>query len=125
MVQAVNVLVVTGSRHGCTGQQYAVLRREIAAYDCVMHGGADGVDREADQLARELDKDLIVLPALWTPRGKKAGPIRNSLLADVACALRDDGHSVRFAAFPAPDSTGTHDCIKKLKAFGIDGVYEP
>jgi hypothetical protein len=119
----VNVLVVTGSRHGCTAAQRIELRRAIASSDCdcVLHGNAEGVDREADDLAHEFDKNIIRVPALWTSRGNQAGPIRNSFLVTVAAALRDAGNHVHFAAFPSADPKGTKDCIRKLKSAHIGG----
>lgn len=121
------MLVVTGSRHGCSSEdQRAALRHAIASCDCVLHGNASGVDQEADTLARELDKDLIVIPALWTPRGKPAGPIRNSLMVCVASALRDAGNTVSFLALPSREPKGTRDCLGKLKAARIGGtVVDP
>lgn len=118
-----NVLIVTGSRHGCSSeQQRDALRRAIESCGCVLHGNGDGVDQEADTLARELDKDLIVVPALWTPRGKPAGPMRNSLMVRIGVALRDYGHAVSFLALPSHEPKGTRDCLTKLKAARIGGT---
>lgn len=43
----------------------------------VVHGGAQGVDERADQVAHRLGMKVEVWPADWERYGRKAGPIRN------------------------------------------------
>jgi hypothetical protein len=70
------------------------------------------VDDIADDLAREEHWELDVFPADWVSHGKSAGPKRNREM------LKAYAHTATLLAFPAPDSTGTVNCIetaKKLK----------
>lgn len=115
-------LVVTGSRHGASDHQLVALRQKIQEFDAVLHGGQDGVDRQADQIARSANRDVIVIPALWYERKRAAGPMRNATLAVVAAALKQAGHDVEYLALPAEDSSGTWDAANKLKQGDIRGA---
>jgi hypothetical protein len=127
---ALRVLIVTGSRSGIPdGVSWGIerleqLEREIANADLVLHGDADGVDRQAARLATQLNVHSMGIAALWRKRGKKAGPERNTKLAEVAGLLQQGGADVHYAALPDSRSSGTWDAVNKLKAHGIRGkVY--
>jgi hypothetical protein len=124
------VLVVTGSRSGIPEnvswgvEKLEQLEREIANADLVIHGGADGVDRQAERIATKLNIHSMGIAALWKKRGDKAGPERNTKLAEVASLLQQGGANVRYAALPDSRSSGTWDSVNKLKGHGIRGkVY--
>lgn len=80
--------------------------------EVIIHGGATGADTLADRWAKAHDiptKPYPVSKEDWARLGKKAGPIRNSvMLADSGLG---DGDVV--VAFPGGD--GTADMIAKVK----------
>jgi hypothetical protein len=53
----------------------------------IISGGADGIDSLAERYAKENNIPLKVYPADWQKHGKKAGPIRNGIMANNADAL--------------------------------------
>ena len=76
----------------------------------LVSGGAKGVDRCAEFIAREVLKvPFLVFPANWDKFGRSAGPIRNSYIAEVADVV---------IAFPSGESKGTWDTINKAKLRG-------
>ena len=120
-------VVVTGSRHG---RDYEMLRRFVGNWKSdgvglIIHGAAMGVDSQIARLAIAAPHCAIpTLPmhAQW-PKGHKAGPIRNGYMVEVARALRGCGWQVRCYAFPGVGkSTGTYDCMRRMKAAGFDVI---
>ncbi len=81
-------VIIAGSRHGRPKMELidAVLKAGFKITE-VVHGGAAGVDAQADQLARNLDIPVTVFKANWTLLGKAAGPLRNRAMAGYADAL--------------------------------------
>ena len=75
---------------------------EIAA---VISGGARGADAAGETWAYANRIPVEVFPANWNEYGKKAGPIRNQQMADVADAL---------IALWDGKSRGTRDMIKRM-----------
>jgi len=119
------ILIVTGTRHGVHGERLAALRFEVLHADLVIHGDGTGVDRDARTIARNNGIQDLCAWANWAKHTDDAGPIRNSWMAAVGGAFKRDGHHVRFAAFPDPDSSGTWDTVNKLKAETIEGkIYD-
>lgn len=108
------VLVITGSRYGTS--HVAELTREILASDLVIHGGAPGVDRMADAIAREHGIHVLEVKALWDHYGKhEAGKQRNVVLDLLGRDLRRAGNTVRFAAYPGPESKGTWHAVNLFR----------
>jgi hypothetical protein len=83
----------------------------------VLHGGADGVDKIAGWAARfharERELHEVIVPALWSPYGKSAGPRRNAAML----MLRPD-----FAFAYPTGGPGTADMLKRLAAANIPHV---
>lgn len=53
--------------------------------DMIVSGGATGVDAAADQVAASLTgRYALVVNADWDKHGKKAGPMRNEKVAEIA-----------------------------------------
>jgi hypothetical protein len=50
----------------------------------IIHGGAHGVDKHADAVARRLGLAIEVHKPNWTKYGKAAGPIRNRTMVESA-----------------------------------------
>lgn len=73
----------------------------------VVSGGAAGVDRFGEQLAREDGIPIKVFPADWNSHGKAAGPIRNREMAEYGDAL---------VAVWDGKSRGTKNMIDEAKA---------
>jgi hypothetical protein len=120
----VKVLIITGSREGLPRDRrdlLATLTAAIKAADLVIHGGARGVDALADQLARRSNVHVAVVNALWEQRKRAAGSDRNSVLASLGAKLQRGGAEVSYGAYPGPESHGTWDCVRKLKAVNIAG----
>lgn len=115
------IAVVTGSREHA---EHASLCEALSGFrpHVVLHGGATGADAIADAWARHNGVQRGVFPCSpdrWERAGKKAGPMRNEVLAEVAASMRDRGHDVRvFGAMPG--GPGTHDMIRRCRAKGFD-----
>ncbi len=83
----------------------------------IVHGGCPrGVDRLADDWARERGFRVDVYPADWS-LGKKAGIVRN--LAMIA-----DGADL-CVAFPGPDSKGAVHCLTEAFKAGMPTFVYP
>lgn len=77
-----------------------------------------GVDVAARMWARYMpNTSFETYPARWHKHGKAAGMIRNQQMVDTGAAI--------CLAFPAPDSVGTWDCLRKAAKAGIPGRVYP
>ena len=74
--------------------------------ECIVSGGAKGVDSLAARYASDNGIPLIVYEADWQQYGRSAGPKRNTLIADSIDYL---------IAMPSKDSVGTWDTITKVR----------
>ncbi len=75
------VLAVVGSR---TFSNYKLLKEELnkRKFDELVSGGAMGADSLAERYAEEFNILIKLFPAEWTKYGKRAGYLRNKLIAD-------------------------------------------
>ena len=81
-------VIVAGSRHiKSAAVVYRAIRMSEFNITQIVSGGCRGVDRFAEYFAKEYGIDLRVFPADWKQYGNKAGPIRNSEMAQYADAL--------------------------------------
>lgn len=107
-------ILITGSRHWTDRAAIqAAIERELAGYDgevVIVHGDAPGADRLAGEVALALGCWAEVHPADWTT-GRRAGPVRNQRMVDRGADV--------CLAFPASDSRGTWDCVRRAKKAGI------
>ena len=75
-------VIIAGSREIT---DYDLILRGVlnAGFDitAVISGGAKGVDTLGAQFANEANLPLFTFPAEWEKYGRKAGPIRNELMA--------------------------------------------
>ena len=76
----------------------------------VVHGDAKGVDRLAGQWAHRNKVPGVKFPADWNRFGRRAGPVRNSLMAGYADAL---------LAIWDGKSRGTANMIRQAKERGL------
>ena len=72
----------------------------------IVSGAAPGADTLAAKYADEYGIDIVVYSADWKKFGKKAGPLRNTLIVD---------KSEHLIAFLSKKSRGTLDTINKAK----------
>lgn len=113
-------ILVTGSRNW---QDYEIVRGAIAGAAgslpaTVVHGAAKGADACAARAARELGLAVDAHPADWARHGRRAGPIRNTVMVALGADV--------CLAFPGPDSIGTWDCIRKAVSAHIPvRIYPP
>lgn len=83
----------------------------------VVHGGAQGADDLAAQIARSLGLQVRAYPADWTRYGRSAGPRRNQEMLDAE--HRPDEPIDLVLAFPTSQSVGTYDMISRAERAGI------
>lgn len=77
----------------------------------IVHGACPtGVDRIAHEWAFDRGVDLVLVPALWKPHGKPAGPRRNKLMATL-------GISDALLAFPG--GRGTESMVREARRAGL------
>jgi hypothetical protein len=77
----------------------------------IVHGGARGADRIAEQEAQKAGLLIEAHPADWERYGKPAGVIRNHKMAELGADL--------CVAFLKDNSSGTRNMIEQARKFGI------
>ena len=76
----------------------------------IISGGARGVDKLGERYAKENNIPLEIVPAKWDLYGKKAGYIRNKIMAEKGEAL---------VALWDGESRGTKMMIELAKSIGL------
>lgn len=105
-------VLVTGGRFYADAARVAeALAAE--APTLVIHGGCRGADILADAWARAAGIHVARVDALWDIEPKRAGPIRNGVLVELAAKL-----GAIVVAFPG--GSGTVDCVRKARAAGLE-----
>jgi len=117
----VKAVVVCGSREGASPADLEWLRRVLIDADIVIHGGCQGVDTQADEVATSLGIPTIPMTADWRRHGKAAGPVRNKDMARMLQLLREYGHDVSVAALPG--GRGTENMKTVARRLGL-AVFE-
>lgn len=114
-------LLVTGSRHGWDHdhlmqvlEEWHATLSEYGQQVVLVHGDAEGVDRQAADHWAALGRPTEAHPAKWAEYGMRAGPIRNTEMVRL--------NADQCIAFPGERSIGTHDCATKAKRWGIPTV---
>lgn len=107
------VLAIVGSRN-FTDVQFmrAAIKKFInkhGPFNKIVSGSATGADTFAEVVAAEANIPFKVFPALWTQHGKRAGPMRNTLIVERA---------THVIAFPTINGRGTWDTIYKAQKKG-------
>jgi hypothetical protein len=85
-----------------------------------------GADRYADEWGRRMPGVRVEpRPADWGRWQRRAGPIRNrDMVTEVV--FEYPRSEILGVAFPGPDSSGTVDCIKRMREFEIEvDVWDP
>ena len=118
-------IVITGTRHwsAAASQEITNIAVEIGDdYDgCIIHGGATGVDTYAQRQWKQL---CWPIPAPWWLKEHGAsyrewGTIRNGAIEGAVAELLRRGKSGMCFAVPSAKSSGTWDCIKRMKRLGV------
>ena len=110
LVLVPKVILIAGSRNFTCYMQLSKVMDHVLEKTgnptLVISGGAPGVDTLAEQWAKEHHFAFKPFPADWKKHGKRAGPLRNSEMMQIADVV---------VALPAPDSIGTLDTIRKAE----------
>lgn len=107
-------ILVTGSRTWTDADVILAALREHAAGATdvvVVHGGAAGADRLADQIARERGARVERHPADWARHGRAAGFLRNQKMVRLGADV--------CLAFIHNASRGATACADTAQAAGI------
>lgn len=109
---------ITGDREWT---DVGAIRREIKAHDphTIICGCARGADRIAGHVvAPQLGIHVIHVPADWDKYGKAAGPIRNTIMADLSYQSQWLGYEVTVLAFHPnlAKSKGTRHMVETCEA---------
>ena len=75
-------------------------------FDEIVSGGANGADTLAEKLSKDYNIKITIFAADWNKHGRIAGILRNTDIVN---------HSDYMIAFPAKDSVGTFDSIRKAQ----------
>jgi hypothetical protein len=116
---------VSGSREYRNLWKIEQVLRGLPPDTVILHGGARGVDAEADRVARKLGLPVRVYPALWGEHGKAAGPIRNRQMVqdcDILLAFWDGtSRGTASAIKAAREAEKSLDVILDWQAAHDDG----
>jgi hypothetical protein len=86
----------------------ALLNLEGRDGTVIVTGGGRGADTIADDVARELGFERLIVPANWERYGRSAGPRRNTRMLDL--------HPVQVIAFRLfGSSPGTDHCVREAR----------
>jgi len=114
-------VIVAGSRHGRPEHElYDAIRESGLDITEIVHGGASGVDAQADKLAREKDIPVTIFRAAWVALGPAAGPIRNRHMAEYAAADPEGG-----ALIALDGGDGTASMIREARKAGLKVWIHP
>ena len=118
-------VLVCGSR---TWQNRQIIKRELMKLPregtIIVHGGAQGADSLADDVARKMGFEVRVYPVTetdWQEHGKSAGPRRNSHMIRMEHPDKQ-GVSINLGLAFTEDldrSRGTKDMVTKLRKAGV------
>jgi YspA, cpYpsA-related SLOG family len=75
-------VLICGDRNWTDRRRIGWYLKTLPIGSVVIHGNAPGVDRIADELARELGLEVIAYPAQWWRYGRAAAPLRNKQMID-------------------------------------------
>lgn len=114
-------ILVCGGRHYSDRAKVFKTLGEIIGYGghpdsrrtIIVHGGAKGADKLADDFAEYAGHRVHVYKADWQAHGRAAGPIRNQKMLDVE-------KPSLVIAFPG--GSGTADIVRRAKAAGIKTI---
>lgn len=104
-------VIVTGSRKWRDREAIANRLFDLPADSVIVHGNAQGADQIAHQEAQKLGLLVEPHPADWGSLGKRAGLIRNTVMASLGADL--------CLAFWDGTSIGTAHMVDQAETHGI------
>jgi predicted Rossmann-fold nucleotide-binding protein len=109
------VLVIGGRDYRDQERSFSELDRLHAQYRfaVLIHGGAPGADKLANDWAVSRSVPVEVFPAAWSEHGHSAGPLRNA-------QMLKDGKPTLVIAFPG--GKGTRDLVRRATHKGLPVV---
>jgi hypothetical protein len=112
------VLVCGGRDYGNAEKLNSVLSamHHVSPFALLIHGGARGADRLANQWAVHQKVPRAAFYANWSEHGKAAGPMRNAMMLE-------QGKPDVVVAFHG--GRGTSDMLRKARAAGVKVVEVP
>lgn len=115
-------IVVTGGREIVPTKEtlnafWRWLNEMFGADFVVICGDCRGVDITVAKFVEGKGSHVIHMPALWGPKGKGAGFLRNMRMCEVARAI--DRHAILV---PWPGGPGTESCKRCAKVCGLEVV---
>lgn len=112
------VLVTGGRDYRDKERAFTELERLHAQYQfaVIIHGGAPGADKLADEWAASRAIPVEVFPADWSQHGHSAGPLRNG-------QMLKDSKPTLVIAFPG--GKGTRDMVRRATHKGLPVVQVP
>lgn len=135
------ILIVAGSRNwtarallfGVLDDVHSDSDKDLGGIEVMFNGDcATGADRMCREWAHHNGVQSIFFPAVWSRATRNAGPVRNSLMVDIAYSLRAT-YIVRALVFAQPCNKptckrsnphwthGTQDCVDKINKRNIKG----
>ena len=116
MSQQRHAVLITGGRDYDNEVAADDLVRSLPEGTLIVHGHATGADTLVDIAAGRHGYPTAGVPYFhWL--GKAGGHVRNRMMVDLVCALRNDGWLVKVAAFPG--GRGTANCVKQAEAANL------
>ena len=104
-------VIVCGSRRWHDRQRIADRMYDLPPGSTIVHGAAQGADRIAEQEAQKCGHLIEAHPADWGSLGKRAGLVRNSVMANLGADL--------CIAFWDGRSTGTAHMMEEARKRAI------
>jgi len=83
----------------------------LPADSVVVHGDAEGTDVYAGNVARHRGLPVVKVPYLYA-RGRRGGPMRNKVMADMLAAWAAGGLKVHAFGFIRAHSAGSEHMLK-------------
>jgi hypothetical protein len=127
MTEKLDFIVVTGTRRDSVRLRAALwlLVMDLCGpgdhckwNGVLIHGGAPGADAWAARLF--ISHKCYAFPAAWDCLGDCAGPVRNAAMAGAVAEMMRRGLRGKCFAFPDAESKGTWDCVRRMKAVGLE-----
>jgi predicted Rossmann-fold nucleotide-binding protein len=118
-------VIICGGRHRHLTLEWYDWLDQIRAdleITTVYHGGAKGIDMDAQRWAHSRGLTVHACPADWERHGPAAGPIRNAeMLKKLSCER--NGEAIAVIAFPG--GRGTVDMVRKARQAGVTVLMPP
>lgn len=106
-------VIVCGSRNWTDEEPIRAYIATLPPGSTVIHGGAQGADAIAAELAwKRGDINTLAVAPDWATFGKSAGPMRNRQMLDM-------GPSLVRAFRLSGESRGTDDMVRQARAAGV------